>query len=265
MKSMVDIYQKKMEVLQKGKTGMPILIITGMACSFDEWHHITDALSATHQIIMFHRPGLGESEIGTEKRSTAQVCKEITCLLDRFELTEPFLLIGHSYGGLIAQHYAKLNPQQVKALILVDSTSHDLKKLDELDLPILNTNASDEDWVNTCKTYAEKSEKELQSLLQTKLSDSQKSLPESIQQSLIDFQHKPNLYKAMAAEVANWKEDALEIKELGHIGKTPLLVIGRDKKAMIKLGIMDGLPEEELIILEGVWEKINKRSDSTFF
>ena len=258
MKSFIEINNKNMEVLQIGKDGIPILILTGMACSFEEWIEITQILSRNDRVIMYHRPGLGASEIGAEKRTTAQSCEEIICLLESLNVTEPILLIAHSYGGLIAQHFAKLHPRKVRALVLVDSTSEDLEKLDELHLPILNNNATDEDWINACKNYAEMTEKDLETVLQTTLTEAQKRLPHHIQQSLIEFQHKPNLYKAMKSEVENWKEDARIVKELGHLNRLPLRIIGRDKSAMIKLGIMDGLPEEELTILEEVWEKLIK-------
>lgn len=256
MKNLLEINDKQMEFFQKGQKGKAILIVTGMACSFEEWHLICEALSLNDQIIMFHRPGLGASDIGDEERTTAQACKEINILLDRLKITEPILLIGHSYGGLIAQHYAKLKPQQIDGMILVDSTSEDLKKLNNLDLPVLNEGASDEEWIESCRIYEGMNEKELAALLQTTLSISQERLPESIQQKIIDFQYQPNLYKAMKSEVANWVEDAARIKALGSLEQLPLIVIGRDKSHMVKMGVEEGLPEGELALLEGVWEEL---------
>ena len=85
----------------------------GMGSSFEEWYEVTEVLSKTNKIIMFHRPGLGESEIGHENRTTFQTVQEITCLLSELEIAEPILLVGHSYGGLCAQHFAKLHPHKV--------------------------------------------------------------------------------------------------------------------------------------------------------
>ena len=51
------INENKIEVLQKGR-GTPIIILTGMGCSFDEWFEVTESLSEANRLVMFHRPGL---------------------------------------------------------------------------------------------------------------------------------------------------------------------------------------------------------------
>lgn len=98
-----------MEVLSEGNKGKTIVILTGMGCSFDEWYKITEDLSETNRVVMFHRPGLGESEIGNgnETRNTQAVVNELLELLTVLEITEPIILVGHSYGGLCAQHFVK--------------------------------------------------------------------------------------------------------------------------------------------------------------
>lgn len=89
MKSFIEINNRKMEILQSGKDGIPILILTGMACSFEEWVEITQILSRNDRVIMYHRPGLGASEIGAERRTTAQSYEEIMSLLESLDVTEP--------------------------------------------------------------------------------------------------------------------------------------------------------------------------------
>jgi pimeloyl-ACP methyl ester carboxylesterase len=76
-----------MEVLLKGKIGSPIFILTGMGCSFDEWHEVTEQLSKMNRVIMFHKPGLGESEIGNDVRNTEAVAKELMELKKQVDLS----------------------------------------------------------------------------------------------------------------------------------------------------------------------------------
>lgn len=92
-----------MEVLNKGDKGKMIIILTGLGCSFDEWYNITKTLSKTSRVVIVHRPGLGESEIGSEVRNTGAVVKELFDLISVLEITEPIVLVGHSYGGLCVQ------------------------------------------------------------------------------------------------------------------------------------------------------------------
>lgn len=245
-----------MEILQKGENGTPIIILTGMWCSFDEWYEVVESLSRSNRVIMFHRPGLGESEIQNEARNTQAVVNEINELLLLLKIHEPILLVGHSYGGLCVQHFVKEHPKKVAGIVLVDSTSVDLRVLDELDTPVLNEDSSDEIWMENCLAYSQMNEEKLREIINPTLTKKQKLLPFNIQQRLLDFQVNPTLYKAMHSEISNWKQDADTIKNLGEFPNAPLIVIGRDIEHNIKLGMEDGLPESELRIFEEKWQEL---------
>lgn len=245
-----------MEVLSKGDKGKTIIILTGLGCSFDEWYNITKTLSKTSRVVIVHRPGLGESEIGSEVRNTGAVVKELLDLISVLEITDPVVLVGHSYGGLCVQHFAKSYPKMVAGMVLVDSTSVDLQELDELDLPILDETDSDEVWLEKCKSYSSMKQEQLRILLNPTLTEKQKSFPKEIRQRLLDFQIRPSLYKAMYFEISNWKQDAEIIKSLETTLNIPLIVLGRDVEFCIKLGLQGGLPEEELRILEEKWQEL---------
>ncbi|MEG0384033.1 MAG: alpha/beta hydrolase [Solibacillus sp.] len=250
------INQKKIEVLQKGGSGIPIIILTGMGCSFDEWYEVTETLSKSNRVIMFHRPGLGDSEIHNEARNTQAVVNEINEIIHLLKLCEPILLVGHSYGGLCVQHFVKVHPKKVAGIILVDSTSVDLKVLDDLDLPTLNDGATDEFWMEKCHAYSRMEKEELKEVITPALSEKQKRLPYDIQQRLLDFQINPSLYKAMYKEISNWKRDGEIIKNLVEYPDIPLIVLSRDLEHCIRLGLMEGLPEWELRLFEEKWQEL---------
>ena len=199
---------------------------------------------------MFHRPGLGESEIRNEVRNTQAVVNEINELMHLLGIFEPVLLVGHSYGGLCAQHFVKEHPKKVAGLVLVDSTSVELKILDELDIPVLNEGSTDEISGGKMRFYSLMSQDELREIINPTLTKKQKQFPFDIQKRLINFQINPSLYKAMHSEISNWKKDAETIKNLGEFPNAPLIVIGRDKEHNIRVGIEGGLPESELRLFE---------------
>ena len=140
----LSLSHEKIEVIIKGKTGSPILIVSGMASSFDEWYELTEALSKSNRVIMFHRPGLGKSELCGTKRNTQKVVNEMVEIIHKLHITEPVTLVGHSYGGLCVQHFMKQYPEKVLGVVLVDSTSVDFGVLDELDLPVMNEDSTDD-------------------------------------------------------------------------------------------------------------------------
>ncbi|MGG0670935.1 alpha/beta hydrolase [Lederbergia citrisecunda] len=253
---MIVINNKNLEIQQKGNRGTPIVIVTGMGNSFDEWHEVTEALSKRNTVIMFHRPGLGRSEIGDESRTTQAVADELKELLTQLNIVEPFILVGHSYGGLCAQHFAKLYPSHLRGLVLVDSTSVDFQLLDDLTLPVLNEDSTDEAWIEKCNLYSSMNKDELSKILNPSLTRKQKQFPPEIQERLMDFQVNPTLYKAMCSEIKNWKVDAEIIKGLGDFLNLPLVVIGRDKEHCIQLGVDEGFPEWEIRIFEDKWQEL---------
>ncbi|RIW28571.1 alpha/beta fold hydrolase [Bacillus salacetis] len=244
-------------MLSKGSTGQPIFILTGMGCSFDEWYEVSEELSKTNQVIMFHRPGLGESELGDDTRNTQAAVLDLLNVVNHLGINEPIYLVGHSYGGLCAQHFAKVHPGIVKGMVLVDSTSVDLKILDDLDLPVMDEE-SDEVWITKCQDYAGKTKEQLEDLIRPSLEREHQSFPESVQQRLLEFKVNPLLYKAMASEIRHWKEDAEEIKSLGKFPDIPLIVIGRDKEHSMILEEYNRIPEWEVRKFEETWEKLIK-------
>lgn len=252
----INVNNNKIEIHKKGNKGIPIIILTGMGCSFYEWYDVAESLSKSNRVIMFHRPGLGLSEIGTEDRNTQAVVSELNDMIRQFEFSESVILVGHSYGGLCAQHFAKVHPEQVAGVVLVDSTSVNLKELDDLDLPVLDEGDTDEIWMEKCYSYSLMKQEELKEKINPSLTEKQKQLPLDIQLRLINFLTTPSLYKAMYSETSNWKKDADVIKGMGKFPDIPLIVIGRDKEYNVKLGIIDGLPKCELRLLEEKWQEL---------
>ncbi|MED0980424.1 alpha/beta hydrolase [Bacillus paramycoides] len=244
----VEILGRKIEVYMRGNSKQTVVIQTGMGCSFYDWLPIIEKLSQKFTVISYHRPGYGESELGNNPRTTMQVAKELHMLLHELAIHEPIILIGHSYGGLCAQHFAMLHEDQIKALILVDSTSMNLHRLDELHLPISDQTDSDDIWLQKYHTYSKMDVDALYTELK----------PTLINQSEhhIEFSISPSLYKATASELAEWKNCARSIKELYKTLEIPLTVIGRDPHYSITQMIEGDMPKEEATQLEEMWQKL---------
>ncbi|WP_235613052.1 alpha/beta fold hydrolase [Bacillus cereus] len=232
----------------KGSSKQTVVIQTGMSCSFYDWLPIIEKLSQHFTVVSYHRPGYGRSQLGNYSRTTRQVTKELHMLLQKLAIHEPIILIGHSYGGLCAQHFAMLHEDKLQALILVDSTSMNLHRLDELHLPISDQTDSDDMWPQKYNTYSQMDVDMLSNELKPMLAD------QSRQQ--IEFSTSPSLYKATASELCEWKNCARSIKELYKTLETPLIVIGRDPQYSITKLTADGMPKEEAIQLEAMWQKL---------
>ncbi|WP_263704381.1 alpha/beta hydrolase [Bacillus thuringiensis] len=240
--------RQNIEVYIAGSSKQTVVIQTGMSCSFYDWLPIIEKLSRHFTVVSYHRPGYGKSELGNHSRTTLQVTKELHMLLQKLDIHEPIILIGHSYGGLCAQHFAMLHEDKLQALILVDSTSMNLHRLDELHLPISNQTDSDDMWLQKYNTYSKMDVHMLSNELKPILAG------QSRQQ--IEFSTSPSLYKATASELSEWKNCALSLKELYRRLEIPLIVIGRDPQYSITHLIKGGMPIEEATKLEAMWQEL---------
>ncbi|MCU5221229.1 MULTISPECIES: alpha/beta fold hydrolase [Bacillus cereus group] len=232
----------------KGTNKQTIVIQTGMTCSFYDWLPIIEKLSQQFTVVSYHRPGYGKSELGNDSRTTRQATKELHMLLQKLDIHDPIILIGHSYGGLCAQHFAMLHEDKLQALILVDSTSMNLHRLDELHLPISDQTDSDDMWLQKYNTYSKMDVHMLSNELKPMLAS------QSRQQ--IEFSTSPSLYKATASELSEWKNCARSLKELYKTLKVPLIVIGREPQYSIAQLIKGGMPIEEATQLEAMWQEL---------
>jgi hypothetical protein len=73
MRELINIGDKKLEVLIEGNGMPPVVILSGMGCTIDEWHYVIRALKDTTQLILPHRSGLGESELEMKQEQQAQL------------------------------------------------------------------------------------------------------------------------------------------------------------------------------------------------
>ena len=102
--------------------GPVVVMIHGIASSSVTFHHLVPLLEPDHRCITIDILGFGvsptpEGATYTLAEHAAALDRTIRSLAPR----EPFTLIGHSLGGLIAARYAATHPQELNRLVLVSS------------------------------------------------------------------------------------------------------------------------------------------------
>jgi pimeloyl-ACP methyl ester carboxylesterase len=122
---LVDMGGYKLHIDIKGKGSPAVIMIAGsQAFSFD-WSLVMAGISKVTQVCTYDRPALAWSEPGPMPRTFQQDIYELHTLLQRSGIRPPYILVGHSLGGIIARLFEKKYPDEVKGLVLVDATSED--------------------------------------------------------------------------------------------------------------------------------------------
>ncbi len=106
-----------------GKTPT-VVIDAGMGCTSNEWNDIQEALSHSGvSVFTYDRAGYGLSETSPHPRTSVQIAQELHDLLHEAKIQGPYILLGHSFGGINVRNFAALFPNQVTGMVLVDASS----------------------------------------------------------------------------------------------------------------------------------------------
>lgn len=92
------------------------------------WDSIISDISRLTEVLIYDRAGLGKSEKSSNSRTSREMINELNELLYRANIKPPFILVGHSFGGVNARLYATEYPEEVGGLILIDSTPEDYRE-----------------------------------------------------------------------------------------------------------------------------------------
>lgn len=232
-----------------------IVFENGLGGPFHDWHFVVEEIKKHATLIGYHRTGYGNSGIAEENRDTRQIAKELNWLLDELGIKQKIILVGHSFGGLCVQHFARLYPDRVKAVLLLDSTSVDFQRLYDLDNPTMNKEIGIEkltnEWIKTSKKNKDEFEKS-----NSNLSKERKTFSWDIQEEIIKFEADPKIYYTMAMEMRNWEKSSEDIKKSRNFPNVNLIVIARDIEVAIKPFIEYGIPEVEARLYESVWREL---------
>lgn len=98
-----------------------IVFENGSRETFDTWSKVIASIKEDASVFAYNRPGYGESEPTEQPRDGLTIVNELRSTLRRQGMQPPYILVGHSLGGLYMQLFARAYPREVKALILVDS------------------------------------------------------------------------------------------------------------------------------------------------
>jgi len=120
---LIDIGGYRLHIDVKGKGSPTVIFIAGATAFSFDWSLVTPEISKITRTVAYDRPALAWSDPGPMPRSLQQDVYELHKLLQNANVRPPYVLVGHSLGGMIARMFEKKYPDQVKGLVLVDATS----------------------------------------------------------------------------------------------------------------------------------------------
>jgi pimeloyl-ACP methyl ester carboxylesterase len=107
----------------EGPGARTVVLESGVGDTLDVWKNIQPEIAAgCMRTVAYNRAGYDGSDPAIGPRDAANIVDELRAELKRRNLLPPYVLVGHSLGGLYMQYFARNFPNEVAGLVLIDST-----------------------------------------------------------------------------------------------------------------------------------------------
>jgi len=120
---LVDVGPYRLHLECTGSRGPTVILEPGGGGSAASMGLITPAVARDSRVCVYDRAGRGWSDPAASPPDGEQIATDLHRLLARAHIPGPYVLAGHSFGGLYVRAYAAQYPEEVAGLVLVDSTA----------------------------------------------------------------------------------------------------------------------------------------------
>ena len=123
---LVDVGGHRLHLNVQGDGPGPTVVLeAGMGSFSSNWYWVQSELAMSMRVVAYDRAGLGWSERGTTSRDAEAIAAELHAALLAAGVSGPYVLAGHSFGGLPVRAFAQLYPSETAGLVLVDASHPD--------------------------------------------------------------------------------------------------------------------------------------------
>ncbi|OJJ21157.1 hypothetical protein BKI52_11350 [marine bacterium AO1-C] len=107
--------------LEKRKPGEPLIVFeSGHAVSMDNWDKVLTGVAKMAPLVTYDRPGIGKSEPDNEMPTMKNVADKLLKILKHLKQKPPYVLVGHSLGGMYVRGFAIYYPKKLAGLVIID-------------------------------------------------------------------------------------------------------------------------------------------------
>jgi pimeloyl-ACP methyl ester carboxylesterase len=121
----VDIGGYRFNLNSLGKGRPTVVLLSGMGDTASIWDRVQPEVAKFTRVCAYDRAGEGKSDPSPARGTLQQSVNELHRLLLAARIPEPYVLVGASWGGLVARVYASQHPERVAGMVLVDSAHED--------------------------------------------------------------------------------------------------------------------------------------------
>ncbi|MEM7273413.1 MAG: alpha/beta hydrolase, partial [Actinomycetota bacterium] len=118
----IEVGDHRLHLLCQGSGSPTVVLESGLGGFSQEWSHLQPDIATTTRVCAYDRAGYGWSDSVDEPKTSVENADDLHTLLANGGETGPFLLVGHSLGGLHVRTFALRYPDDAAGLVLLDSS-----------------------------------------------------------------------------------------------------------------------------------------------
>ena len=220
---LIDVggYRLHLSCTGTGRPGSPTVIQeAGYGNTSLAWSKVQPGVASFTRVCSYDRAGYGWSDNGPLPRTAGHMVTELHTLLARAAVPGPYVLVGHSYGGLIMQLYTYTYPQQVAGLVLVESVHADQDRSPKL----RQDNVNEMKQLSPCQALAPFGILRLLGFWNGLAAE----YPATAQPAAKAQFYQTRFCQTLSDEEAAWNESLAQVRAARHpLGHLPLVVLTR--------------------------------------
>lgn len=107
--------------LKNRKDGEPVIVFeSGFGTPMGHWDTILERVGTLAPTVAYDRPGIGDSQADEKMPTVKNVADRLRKLLGILQVKPPYILVGHSLGGVYVRGYANYYPQELQGVVIID-------------------------------------------------------------------------------------------------------------------------------------------------
>ena len=211
-----------------GEGDITVIFEPGLGGSALEYVPLAEQVSQQHQVLLYDRAGYGWSDPGVSPRHVLRLARELKQLITLRGVKNKLILVGHSYGGLIMREFAQLAGDQVRGLVLVDSSHED--QFNRL---------ADKDGVSMLPTSDH---------FVISAPELPHGLRDDVRKKILALSRMRKTYAALHAEISSFKESCDHIRNQNATFDFPVTIISR--------GVNPAASDDNSTENEAIWQEL---------
>lgn len=211
--SLVSVGSHRLHIHCTGEGAPAVIFESGLGGTSLDWSKVQPAVSGFTRACSYDRAGYGWSEPGPPPRHAARIAAELDRLLVYASVPPPYVLVGHSFGGLAVRAFAARKERRALAgVVLVDATHEDqFRRMAAAGLPVPAA--------PTGRTF-----------MITHLPAAPKGLPQSLKPLAQRLARAPKAVRTLYSELGRMRHSALQIGAIRRTPDAPVVVLARARR-----------------------------------